>query len=268
MKNLLFSLFLLFRLSAFSQQYEIKTNIPYNPKTNDGYITERCVLDIYYPKETKGFATIVWFHGGGLTGGEKFIPEQLKGKGFCVVSVNYRLSPKVKGRQCIGDAAMAMAWVFKNISTYGGDASRIFVSGHSAGAYLGLMIGLDKNWLKAQDIDADKIAGLIPFSGQCITHFLIRKENGIDEKQPTIDAFAPLFHVRADAPPLLLITGDRELEMLGRYEENAYLMRMMKIAGHKQTKLYELNGYGHDMAEPAYPILIDEVRRIIQERQK
>ena len=42
-----------------------------------------------------------------------------------------------------------------------------------------------------------------------------------------------------------LLTGDRELEYLGRYEENAYLMRMMKVVGHKQTKLYELNGYDH-----------------------
>jgi hypothetical protein len=81
-----------------------------------------------------------------------------------------------------------------------------------------------------------------------------------------VDSLAPLYHVRADAPPLLLITGDRELEMLGRYEENAYLMRMMKVAGHKETRLMELDGYGHGMAEPAYPLLINEVRRIVKAR--
>ena len=63
-------------------------------------------------------------------------------------------------------------------------------------------------------------------------------------------------HVRRDAPPLVLITGDRELEMLGRYEENAFLMRMMKVAGHTNTKLYELQGYGHNMVAPAIPILL------------
>ncbi|MNQ87980.1 Acetyl esterase [compost metagenome] len=224
-------------------------------------------MDIYYPKNTKGFATIVWFHGGGLTGGSKEIPEALKNKDFAIIGVNYRLSPKVKAAKCIEDAAVAIAWAFNNIAGYGGDTAQIFVSGHSAGAYLALMNGLDKKWLQREGIDANKIAGLIPLSAQCITHFEIRRENGIPEKQPTIDTFAPLFHVRADAPPLLLITGDRELEMLGRYEENAYMERMMKLVGHKETKLYELDGYGHGMTEPGFPLLVNEVNRIIREKQ-
>ena len=129
------------------------------------------------------------------------------------------------------------------------------------------MIGLDKKYLAKHNIDANAVAGLIPFSGQCITHFTIRNEKGIPEKQPTIDEYAPLFHVRADAPPLLLITGDRELEMLGRYEENAYLARMMKIAGHKETKLFELDGYDHGMAYPAFPLLIKEIKRILDNKK-
>lgn len=265
--------FMSFGFSVFAQHtaYETKTNIPYYAATqnkSDNYINERCVLDIYYPKDTKGFATIVWFHGGGLTGGNKEIPEALKNKGFAIIGVNYRLSPKVKAAKCIEDAAAAVAWAFNNITNYGGDKSQIFVSGHSAGAYLGLMIGLEKKWLQKEDIDANQIAGLIPFSSQCITHFEIRRENGIPEKQPTIDQFAPLYHVRADAPPLLLITGDRELEMLGRYEENAYMARMMKLVGHTQTKLYELDGYNHGMTEPGFPLLVNEVNRILKERKK
>ena len=90
----------------------------------------------------------------------------------------------------------------------------------------------------------------------------MREEMGIDGKQPIVDKYAPLFHVRADAPPLLLITGDREREMLGRYEENAYFYRMMKVAGHKETQLFEMDGYGHGMTEPAFPLLINEVKRI------
>ncbi|HBK72350.1 MAG TPA: lipase, partial [Flavobacteriaceae bacterium] len=76
------------------------------------------------------------------------------------------------------------------------------------------------------------------------------------------------YHVRANAPPLLLITGDRELEMLGRYEENAYLMRMMKVVGHKETELYELEGYGHGMTEPAFPLLLNEVNRLTKKKKK
>jgi len=256
-------------INAFAQkvEYITKSNIPYyrdSINKTDKYIKERCVLDVYYPKNTKSFATIVWFHGGGLTGGNKEFPEALKEKGYCIVAPNYRLNPNVNSPKYIEDAAAALAWVFNNIKTYGGDSSLIFVSGHSAGGYLTLMIGLDKSWLKIYHIDANRIAGLIPLSGQTITHFTIRKERGIAETQPVIDNMAPLFHVRANAPPLLLITGDRELELLGRYEENAYLMRMMKIVGHKQTKLYELDGYGHGMTEPGFPLLLEEIKRIVE----
>jgi len=252
-------------------EYVQENNIPYYNEvvaSTDPYIKERCVLDIYYPKNSKGFATIIWFHGGGLSAGNKEILSGLKEKGFAIIGVNYRLSPKVKVKNCIEDAAAAVAWTFKNIAKYGGDSSLLFVSGHSAGGYLGMMIGLDKKWLQPYAIDANTIAGLIPLSGQAITHFEIRKERGIPDTQPIIDEFAPLFHVRADAPPLLLITGDRELELLGRYEENAYLMRMMKIKGHSSTTLYELEGFDHGMVEPALPLVIKEVKRITALKKK
>jgi acetyl esterase/lipase len=268
-----FIFFLLFGVLVFAQdaEYETKLNIPYFSESinlSDEYINERCVLDIYYPKNTKDFPTVVWFHGGGLTGGNKYFPETLKEEGICIIAVNYRLDPAVRSPVYIEDAAAAVAWVFNNIDDYGGNTSAIFVSGHSAGGYLTMMVGLDKRWLGSNKIDADSIAGLIPFSGQTVTHSTIRKERGIVAPSPIIDDLAPVYHIRADAPPLLLITGDRELEMSGRYEENAYLMSMMKAAGHQETKLFELNGYGHSMVEPAVPLLINEVRRIVQANNK
>lgn len=263
-KKLLF-LFLLTLNVSWAQKIDYTTvsDISYREKTTDAYARERCYLDLYYPKNVKGFATIVWFHGGGLTGGSKEIPQALKEKGYAVIGVNYRLSPKAKVADCIQDAAAAVAWTFRTIEKYGGDPAKIFVSGHSAGGYLAAMVGLDKKWLHAEGIDANKIAGLIPFSGQMITHFTARQEKGIGEKQPVVDELAPLFYARADAPPLLLITGDREMEMLGRYEENAYMARMMKIAGHQETTLYEIDGYGHMMADPAYPLLLNEIKRVL-----
>jgi len=72
--------------------------------------------------------------------------------------------------------------------------------------------------------------------------------------------------VRADAPPMLIITGDRELEMLGRYEENAYMMRMMKVAGHQRVRIYELDGFNHgQMMYPALPLLLYEVKALTEE---
>ena len=226
----------------------------------DDYAKERCKLDIYMPPNAVDLPTLVWFHGGGLRGGSKQLPNRLKNQKMIVVAPNYRLFPRVKSPVYIQDAAAAVAWVFKNIETYGGSKELIFLSGHSAGGYLTSMIGLDKQWLSSFDVDADDIAGLIPFSGHTITHFTVREERGIPGEQPIIDAMAPLYHVRSDAPPMVLITGDREMEMLGRYEENAYLMRMMKVAGHQHTILYELQGYGQGMTEPAFPILIQHIR--------
>jgi hypothetical protein len=226
-----------------ASEYVMLKNIAYYSKAeqaSDDYLKERCVLDLYYPQDQKNFATVVWFHGGGLTSGKKQLPKGLQEKNVAIIAVNYRLSPRVKVSSCIEDAAAAVTWTFKNIEKYGGSKDLIIISGHSAGGYLASMIGLDKSWLKKHAIDADEIAGLIPLSGHTITHFTVRKE----------------------APPLLLITGDRELEMLGRYEENAYMYRMMKVVGHKQTRILELDGYGHGIIEPACPLILKEVKRL------
>ena len=252
---------------AAQSEYKIKEDIPYRENTQalDEYQQERCFLDIHYPS-SKGFATIIWFHGGGLTSGEKSFPKALQNKGHAIVAVNYRLSPKVKVTECLDDAAAAVAWVMKNIRGFGGDRKRIFISGHSAGGYLTSMIGLDSSWLKRHQEDANDIAGLIPYSGHAITHFTVRKERGIAATRPIVDELAPLFHVRKDAPPILLITGDREKELLGRYEENAYLFRMLKVSGHQDVTLFEIDGYGHGMTDPAHPLLLKFVKRIRSKR--
>ncbi|WP_428389934.1 alpha/beta hydrolase [Mucisphaera sp.] len=239
--------------------------IPYRtgPETTE-YMRERCLLDIYLPEQTdEFFATIVWFHGGGLQGGERFIPGELKGKQVAVVAPSYRLHPRVQAPAYIEDAAAAVAWVFENIEAYGGDPDRIYVSGHSAGGYLASMIGLDKRWLAEHGIDADRIAGLMPLSGHTITHFTPRKERGIPGTQAIIDDLAPLYHVRADAPPMLLITGGRELELLGRYEETAYFWRMMQLVGHPNTQLLELDGHNHgEMVPPSFPMMLKFIREL------
>jgi len=252
--------------STLAADYKTDTNIAYRDgSTQTEYQREACRLDIYYPTEVAEFPTVVWFHGGGLMAGKREVPEGLKEQGIAVIAVGYRLSPKVKSPAYIEDGAAAVAWTIKNISRYGGSPKRVFVSGHSAGGYLTSMVGLDKRWLAAHQIDADQLAGLIPYSGHTITHFTIRAERGIDGKQPIVDDLAPLYHVRKDAPPLLLITGDRELEMLGRYEETAYLWRMMQVVGHPNTELYELDGYNHrQMAVPAHPLLVQFVKKIVK----
>ncbi len=265
-KQISLILILVFAFCFAQTEYKTENNIPYYPENirkTDSYINSQCKLNFYYPTNVKNFPTVIWFHGGGLTGGNNELPKELLNQNIAVVSVEYRLAPKVKAPAYIEDASVATAWVFENIEKYGGNKNLIFESGHSAGGYLAMMITLDKKYLQKYKIDADQIAGLIPFSGQAITHFQIRKEQGIPELQPTIDLYAPLFHVRREAPPIVLITGDRELELFGRYEENAYLARMLNLVKHPSVKLLEEDGFDHvSMAQPAFHILIKEVREL------
>lgn len=262
---------LIFSIVAVAQvyaesHYVTKTDIPYTEKS-DSYAIERLKLDVHHDTEAAGLPVIVWFHGGGLTGGNKHIPKELSEAGYVVIAPNYRLIPNVGVDECIDDAAEAIAWAFAHATEYGGDPNKIFVAGHSAGGFLTSMTGLDKSRLEKYGVDADSIAGLIPFSGQVITHFSDRKSKGIDELTPFVDQKAPLFHVRKDAPPYIIITGDAELEMFGRYEENLYMWRMMKLAGHPDVKIYKLDGYNHgEMASPAHHILKNEIGRILSQR--
>lgn len=245
--------------------YAMEKDIAY--RTGDElteYMKQRCRLDVYYPTNQKNFSTVVWFHGGGLKNGQRFVPEELKEKGIAVVAVNYRLSPQAKSPAYLQDAAAAVAWTFRNIAKYGGSADQIFVSGHSAGGYLASMVGIDRRWLAEQSISPDQLAGLIPLSGHTITHMTVRAERGIPKHQAVVDDMAPVFHVNKNAPPMLLITGDRELEMLGRYEETAYFWRMMKITGHPDVHLIELPGKDHgQMLKPSFPLMLQFMDRIV-----
>ena len=258
-------------IAANAQEtYRLDTAITYlgsKDANADAYRQQMCKLDIYYPTNTKDFPTVVWFHGGGLTGGRRDLPKELTEKGIAVITAEYRLYPKASCPAYIEDAAAATAWAFENIAKYGGNPSKIYISGHSAGGYLSMMVGMQPQWLAKYGIDNQQIAGLIPLSGQAITHFTIRREQGIDAKQPTIDAYAPLYHVSKDIAPLHLITGDRNIELFGRYEENAYLWRMMKEVGHPSTYLYELEGFDHgDMVAPGATLLVKIIKK--QENSK
>lgn len=267
-KKLIILLCLLVAIGGQAVTYKLDSDIAYSSKT-DPYSRERLKLDVYYPDSAENVPVVVWFHGGGLTGGQKEIPEGLKDAGYVVVGVNYRLVPNVAVADCIDDAAEAVAWAMKNVGRYGGDTAKLFVSGHSAGGFLTSMIGLDKSRLVKYGVDADDIAGLIPFSGQVITHFSDRKAQGIGELTPLIDKNAPLYHVRKDAPPYVIVTGDAEMELYGRYEENLYMWRMMKLKGHPFTRIYKLDGYDHgSMCTPAFPILRNIISEITQSKHQ
>ena len=223
---------------ALSSTVEVIHNLPY--KANDQlspYEKERCKLDLYLPREGKGFSTLVWFHGGGLKSGNKEgakkVAESLAKAGIGVVVPNYRLSPNATYPAYIQDAAAAVAWTNSHIAEHGGNPKKLFVGGHSAGGYLTLMLGLDAHYLSDVGLKTSDLAGLIPVSGQTMTHYTVREERKIGKFTITADEAAPVFYIRKDTCPMLVLYADHD--MAGRAEENLYFVSMMKGAGNTKV---------------------------------
>ncbi len=261
MKHILALLTLFLAITTMAQNYKTEKNIPYYPESGDAYRNERAQLDIYYPTDKDSFATVVYFHGGGLEKGKKYVPKELKEQGIAVVSPNYRLSPKVQHPVYIEDAAQAVAWAVENIARYGGDPNKIYISGHSAGGYLTLMLALDKGYLEKVGIDADSLAGYVPLTAQTNTHYTIRKERGLNPTIPIIDEYAPIYHSRKLTAPLILVTGDRTKELLARYTENLHLQDVLNVMSN-DVPLYELQGFDHGtMRGPGCYLLLELMKK-------
>ncbi len=145
---------------------KLTSGIPYVEKGH-----RRHVLDIYTPENPadKRLPVMFWIHGGGWQVGDKsdvaLKPKVLTERGFVFVSTNYRLLPEVKMEELIGDVAESLGWVHKNITKYGGDPTRIFVGGHSAGAQLAALICIDDRYLKKEGVSFKVLKGCVPVDG-------------------------------------------------------------------------------------------------------
>jgi acetyl esterase/lipase len=116
-----------------------------------------------------------------------------------------------------------------NIQHHGGDKSKVFVGGHSAGGYLALMRGADNRYLANAGVDANTVAGFIPVSGQTMTHYTVREERGLGKNNVTADEAAPVYFIRAESSPFLVLYADHDLP--ARAEENALFVAFMRGAG-------------------------------------
>ena len=239
-------------------------NLPYYSDANSisgdaDYALERCKLDVYRPDSiSENAPVVVWFHGGGLSGGGKHVPAEFQNHKFLVVSVNYRLRPKAKSTEILEDAAAAVAWTFENIAKFGGDPRKIFVSGHSAGGYLSAMLALDPSWLAKFGKSNRDLAAALPVSGQMTTHFNVVAESqgraaGGANNPLQITEMAPLFHTTKIVPPLYLLVGDANFEWPGRVEENYLLAAMLKtVKNHEVIEIHSYEGTNHGtVAKPA-----------------
>jgi acetyl esterase/lipase len=130
---------------------------------------ERQVLDIHSPKDAKNLPVVFWIHGGGWQAGDKSgvqeKPRAFLERGFVFVSTNYRLLPKVEMETIFRDVAKSLGWVHKNIAAHGGDPTRIFVMGHSAGAQLAALMCTDDRYLRAEGVPFSVLKGCVPVDG-------------------------------------------------------------------------------------------------------
>lgn len=177
---------------------------------------ERQKLDVYSPKgEARGLPVVVFFYGGSLQSGRRkdyrFVGQALTARGFVAVIPDYRLYPEAQFPTFIEDGAAAVSWARSHIDRYGGDPSRLFLMGHSAGAYIAAMLALNPGYLERVDLSTTDLRGFIGIAGAY--DFLTLKNPRLLEIFGGIDGITesqPINFVTAGAPPALLLHGAKD----------------------------------------------------------
>ena len=244
MKRLLVLALVSAACAAVALEFTVEKNIPYYSEdvlAREGdYARNRCLVDVRVPVGVTNFATVVWFHGGGLIHGSRGGFYKTPEDDVASVSAGYRLlvEGKATPTDCVSDAGAVVAWTLKHIAEYGGDPKKVFVSGSSGGGYLTLMVGMDPKWLKPWGFGPNDLAGLFPQTGQASTHFTIRAVNG--DKTSTyitkVDEWAPLAYAARNLPPMLIQTGEPEIDIPCRAEENRLLYASLLALGHRDVQ--------------------------------
>jgi acetyl esterase/lipase len=219
----LFSIFTsLFALVGCSKAAILNSIVP-----NDGYTVSKDIpygrdpkqtLDIYMPDTGSNGSVLVFFHGGSWQGGDKslykFVGQAFTSKGYTVVVPNYRVYPQVYFPAFVEDSAASIAWVHKHIGEYGGNPSRLFLSGHSAGAHIAMMVTLNGHYLQAVGENTHIIKGMLGLAGPY--DFLPMSDLKIIELFSTANKDTdtqPITFVRHGAPPVLLLVGAKDDEV-------------------------------------------------------
>ena len=201
-------------------------------------------VDVYAPIEkAKAPRTVlIFFHGGAWRDGERegygFLGRAFAARGFVTVIADYRKSPAVRFPAFVEDTASAIAWVHDNIAKRDGDSNRIFIMGHSAGAHIAMMAALDPQWLAVHNLKPDVIKGVIGLAGPYDFLPLTTESSKIALGQwPDLKETQPITYARGDAPPLLLLTGDKDTVVKPR-NSKVLSEKIKSLGGQQQLKIY------------------------------
>lgn len=173
-------------------------------------------LDVYVPRQPLEDApVVVFFYGGSWNSGERedytFVGEALASQGIVAVIADYRLYPQVRYPLFLEDGALAVAWTHTHISAFSGNPQRLYLMGHSSGAYNAAMLALDPRLLAAVGMSTRDLSGWIGLAGP---YDFLPIEN--PDVRPVFfwpDSPAqsqPINQVRRGAPPALLIAATED----------------------------------------------------------
>jgi acetyl esterase/lipase len=180
-------------------------DLPYQPGPRGG-------LDVYQHMQAHGAPVVMFIYGGSWDSGARqeyaFVGAALARRGFVAVIPDYHLYPEVRWPAFLEDNARALAWTKAHAAEYGGDPDKLFVMGHSAGAYNAAMLAIDRRWLAAVHMDpARDLRGMIGLAGPYDFLPLHSEELktifGPPERRPDTQ---PINHVDGRSPPLFLAT--------------------------------------------------------------
>ncbi len=205
-------------------------------------------LDIYRADASVGARpVVVFFYGGSWEYGSKddyvFVATALARRGLLVAVADYRLYPDVTYPAFLQDAAQAVAYMRRAAPSWGGDPNRVFVVGHSAGAYIAAMLALDPQYLAAAGDSRANLAGAVGISGPYdflpITGPDIKKVFAEHVGDPMTQ---PINHVDGRNPPMLLLQGDADTTV---YPRNAAALDQAILAAGGAVGIKMYPGVGH-----------------------
>lgn len=225
---------------------------------------EKHRVDLFLP-EGEGWPMLLFVHGGSLEKGDtsqrvaghdiyRNIGRYYAARGVAVALVNYRLQPEADWQEQVDDVAHATDFVDRRLASWGGDG-RLYLSGHSAGAWLVSRVALNHELWKEHGWADDTVDGVISISGSGydLTDELTWKWFGREKRWSRRFSLVPgerdwkrrasiLPLIHEDAPPFLLLHSKREHRALVR--QNRLFCEALR-EGDVTCDREEIPGHGH-----------------------
>jgi acetyl esterase/lipase len=238
--------------------FRASTAIPYGHD-------DRQKLEVYEPPGAPSPAgphdrpVVVFFYGGSWQNGDRgdymFVGEALSSRGFVAVLPDYRTWPDIRFPGFMEDAAAAVRWARDHAARFGGDPSRIFLMGHSAGAHIAVLLATDGHYLGAQQMSKRDLSGVIGLAGPY--DFLPLIDPVLQEVFPASlrAASQPVNFVSGDEPPMFLAAGKRDTTVDPGNTDR--LATRLRAAGDRvEVKHYPLVGHALLVAALAAPLRV------------